>query len=169
MSLDVLKNKVLPLKNKLFRFALRIVENRLEAEDVVQEVFIKMWKQGNELDKVKNVEAWCMKITKNLAIDKLRSKHRKTQEIEEKQGLSTNLLTPYQAAATKDVFHQIKKLIQQLPEKQKLVMQLRDIEGMSYQEISDILSIPLSQVKVNLFRARKQIRIKFIKSESYGL
>ena len=104
-----------------------------------------------------------------MAIDKLRSKHKRTSTLDEVFDLSAPTANPHQLAETKDTFSRIKKLINELPDNQKMVMQLRDIEEMTYQEISQVLNMTLSQVKINLFRARKCIRGKLSKSESYGL
>lgn len=169
MNLKDFKNKVLPIKNKLFRFALSINGDRAEAEDIVQEVFIKIWNSRNELSQIGNLEAWCMKLTRNLAIDKLRSKHKRTRPIEESFDLLSGDVSPEARAEVHDTLRLAQKLISQLPEKMRLVIQLRDIEEMTYKEISETLDMPISQVKINLFRARKQIRAKLIKSESYGL
>ena len=70
---------MLPLKNKLFRFALKMVHNVAEAEDIVQEVMIKIWDQRDSMSEIKNIEAWCVRLTKNLTFDKLKSKHSKVQ------------------------------------------------------------------------------------------
>ena len=163
------QTRVLPIKDKLYRFALRIVEDDSEAKDVVQEVFIKVWNRREEMHLYKNMEAWCMRLTRNLSIDKLRSKHRRVVPLETSTAMPQTDTTPYQQAAMKDTVDYIRHLMESLPLKQKMVMQLRDIEGMSYQEIADALEIPLNQVKVNLFRARKTIRQQLIQSESYGL
>lgn len=169
MILEDYKKLVLPIKNKLFRFSLRIVGNVAEAEDVVQEVFIKVWNKRSELGSYKNVEAWCMTLTKNLSIDKLRSKHRRVDSIKEGFDMVSQSASPYQVAATNDTMSRIAQMMDMLPEKQRMVMQLRDIEGMAYKEIAEILNLTLDQVKINLFRARKAIRAKLLNSESYGL
>ena len=169
MNLKEFQTYILPHKNKLYRFAMSIVGNAVEAEDVVQEVFIKIWQNREKLNSLKSVEAWSMKLTKNLSIDKLRSKHRRTDGLESTLSISSSDQTPDKAAEMNDTMSRIKNLMLSLPEKQRQVLQLRDIEGMSYEEISKILDLPLNQVKVNLFRARKLIRAKLIKSESYGL
>lgn len=169
MIIEDYKKLVLPIKNKLFRFSLRIVGNVAEAEDVVQEVFIKVWKKRSEIDTYKNIEAWCMTLTKNLSIDKLRSKHRRVDAFADTFDMPSNSASPYQMAATNDTMSRIQNMMSGLPEKQRMVMQLRDIEGMSYKEIAEILTITLDQVKINLFRARKEIRSQLLNSESYGL
>lgn len=158
MNLEQFTSDILPIKNKLFRFAMRIVNHAAEAEDVVQEVFIKLWNNRQQMDAIQNVEAWCITATKNLSIDKLRSKHQRLAPIKAGFDLHDHSATPYQAAAGKNMVDLVKKLMDNLPEKQRDIMHLRDIEGLTYQEIADSLELPLDQVKVYLFRARKTVR-----------
>ena len=159
------KTKILPIKNRLFRFALRMVGQSAEAEDVVQEVFIKLWNNRQHMDAVTNIEAWCITATRNLSIDKLRSKHHRLQPMKAGFDLLDHSATPYEATAGQDVFEQVRHLMDQLPDKQRDIMQLRDIEGLSYQEIAGALGLPLDQVKVYLFRARKAVRERLVKLE----
>ncbi len=166
--MEAFSELISPIQDKLFRFAVRIVGSVDEAEDVVQEVFIKLWKKRDYLDQIDNVEAWCMQLTKNLSIDKLRSKHRRTEDINGYQELQDKQVTPDQQAIHTDLYDQIKSMIDQLPENQKMVVQLRDIEGLKYQEIADVLEMPLNQVKVNLFRARNTLKKQIIKLKAYG-
>ncbi len=168
MSLKEFNKQISPLKQKLFRFSLSIVRDRTKAEDVVQETCIKLWRQWSRISEIDNLEAWSMRLAKNLSIDKLRCKHQRTDRIEQAYHLEGDSPTPYQVTASNDTLGHIRQLMNQLPEKQRLVMHLRDIEEMSYQEICDTLQLPMSQVKVNLSRARKQMRTFLIKSESYG-
>lgn len=152
------KTKILPIKNRLFRFALGIVGQQAEAEDVVQEVFIKLWNNRNQMAEIVNVEAWCITATRNLSIDKLRSKHQRMVPMAAGFDLSDHSATPYEATVTHDVFDRVRSLMNRLPDKQRDIMQLRDIEGLSYQEIAESLNVPMDQVKVYLFRARKAVR-----------
>ena len=170
MNLQDFKDLMIPLQNKLYRYALRVVGNTEEAQDVVQEVFIKLWNKREQVANYQNIEAWCMTLTRNLSIDKLRSKHRKsTEKIPEGMSVTDSSATPFQEAAYQDTLTRVKRLLEKLPDKQRLVMQLRDLEEMTYQEISDIMGISMEQVKVNLFRARKFVRAQLLNSESYGL
>lgn len=169
MRIEAFKKQVLPIKDKLFRFSLHIVGNAAVAEDVVQEVFIKLWSKRQELSELNNLEAWCMKLTKNLSIDKLRSKHQKVGFFKEGFDVADGVANPHQLTEEKDTITQIQLMMQRLPEKQRMTMQLRDIEGMTYEEITKILDITLSQVKVNLFRARKFIKEELLNNQTYGL
>ena len=168
MSLKEFTSKVIPIKDQLYRFSLRIVGNVAEAEDVVQEVLIKLWSKQSELAKYNNLEAWCMKMTKNLSIDKLRSKHRRVSAFQEGFDLADSHVDPHRQTEINDSMNHIQKLMQDLPEKQRMVMELRDIEGLNYKEIAELLDISLNQVKVNLFRARQTMRTKLINQQSYG-
>ena len=168
MSLEDFKRSVLPVKNKLFRFALRIVGNTEDAEDIVQEVFIKVWNKRNEMQQFMNIEAWCMKLVKNQSLDRIKSGHFKTFLHKETKDVESGEHSPHGQSELKDTIKIVHDCISGLPQKQKQVIQLRDIEGYAYQEIADIMEIDLNQVKVNLFRARKAIREKILKEETYG-
>jgi len=169
MDIKQFTSEILPYKNKLYRFAYRIVGNGAEAEDVVQEVMIKLWKQREKLHEYNNIEAWCIRMTKNLSIDKTRSKHYRVGIIPEGFDISSDHNNPHEVTETQDTMQRIKNIMNNLPTKQREVMHMRDIEGLSYKEIEAQLEIPMNQVKVYLFRARKFIKSQLINSDSYGL
>ena len=170
MNLEAFESRVLPTKNKLFRFALRFLGDEEEAKDIVQEVFIRVWNGRNQMDTVQNWEAWCMRIAKNLSLDRLRTLARKqTRPIEESYDVRQETLTPHESTEVGESMDKISQMIAGLPEKQRQVIHLRDVEGYSYQEICDILELDMSQVKVNLFRARNSVREKLTKINAYGL
>lgn len=164
------ESRVLPVKNKLFRFAFRLLGSSEEAKDVVQDVFIRVWNGRDQMATIDNMEAWCMRITRNLSLDKIRARQRKaTDPIADNFDIKQDTQTPYEAAENKESMQRINQLIASLPEKQRQVMHLRDIEGYSYNEICEILELDMNQVKVNLFRARNAVREKFVKINAYGL
>lgn len=170
MNLEAFQNRVLPAKNKLFRFAYRLLANEEEAKDVVQDVLIKVWNGRDRMDEVQNWEAWCMRMTKNLSLDRIRSRQRKaTDPIAEGFDVRNETLSPHETTELGESMQRINELISALPEKQRQVIHLRDIEGYSYNEICEILGLEMSQVKVNLFRARNAVREKLVKLNAYGL
>jgi RNA polymerase sigma-70 factor (ECF subfamily) len=170
MNFEMFESRVLPVKNKLFRFAFRLLGSTEEAKDVVQEVFIRVWNGRDQMESIDNMEAWCMRITRNLSLDRIRSRQRKaTDPIGESFDIQNDSTTPYEATENSENMQRINQLIASLPEKQRQVMHLRDIEGYSYNEICEILELDMNQVKVNLFRARNAVREKFIKINAYGL
>lgn len=166
------RSDILPLKNELYRLALRITLNPAEAEDIVQETMIKVWNRREQWEQIESIEAFCLTICRNLSLDKMRKMENQNQSLEEADNdapdhsYSSN---PEEQAMQQDRIELIRRLINQLPEKQRSVMQLRDFEGKSYKEIAAIMSISEEQVKINIFRARQAIRQKYIETEKYGL
>jgi len=163
MDQEIFRQYIIPLRDKLYRFALRITGSSHEAEDVVQEVMENIWKApGNQSEQVRNWEAWSMTLTKNKSLD--RNRRRKTRQILSVENRAETGAVPSLAIQTEnmDLREQIRKMIQELPEKHRLVMHLRDIEEMTYEEISVVLSMTADQVKTNLHRARKTIRTRLI-------
>jgi RNA polymerase sigma factor (sigma-70 family) len=170
MNNEIFESRVLPTKNKLFRFAFGLLGSREEAKDVVQEVMVKVWNGREQMSAIENMEAWCMRITKNLSLDRLRSKQRKiTDSMEQGFDIKQESLTPYERTEIGESMKRVNELMAALPDKQRQVMLLRDIEGYSYNEICEILELDMSQVKVNLFRARNFVRERLVKMNAYGL
>ncbi|WP_235295792.1 RNA polymerase sigma factor [Portibacter marinus] len=158
MQLKEFEEMVLPFKNKMYRLALRIVGSVHEAEDVVQEVMIKVWKKRDQLENVRNVEAWCMTLTRNEAIDATRSKHRRTVGIETQYDMHDESVSAQKQLETNETVNRIKRYIDALPENYRTVVHLRDIEEMSYDEIAEVSGFTKDQVKVYLHRGRKKLR-----------
>ena len=156
---------ILPLKNDLYRMALRITMNAAEAEDVVQETMMKVWNRRDQWEQIESIEAFCLTICRNLSLDKVRRMDNQTQSLDaaydpKDLGVSSN---PEEQAIQSDRIRLVHQMISQLTEKQRSCMQLRDMEGKSYKDIATILDITEEQVKVNIFRARQTIREKFKK------
>ncbi len=170
MDLEAFEKKILPVKSKLFRFAFRFLGSEEEAKDIVQEVFIRVWNNRGQMDDIRNWEAWCMRLTRNLSLDRIRKMNRNdTQTLEATFELRHDALTPYESTEMVENMKKVAEAIASLPDKQRQVIHLRDVEGYSYQEICDILQIDMNQVKVNLFRARNTVREKITKIDAYGL
>jgi len=161
MQINELIEILTPYKNKMFRYAFSIIGNRYEAEDIVQEAIIKIWKRMNKFSEIDNKEAWVITIVRNLAIDKLRAKKKKqTSDINDYFHLSDNAPSPDIKLEQKDAVLKVAEIMGSLQEMQREIITLRDIEGYTYQEIADIMDLKVDQVKVYLFRARKILREK---------
>ncbi len=162
MNWTIFHQQVFPIRHKLYRFALRITGSIHEAEDVVQEVLEKVWKTPAEQSQtIRNWEAWCMTLTRNRSLDKTRDRaQRRTAPIDEEVEHQTDSADPARQIEVQDLTGQVRQFMKDLPEKQRLVMHLRDIEELSYEEIAQVLDISLDQVKVNLHRARKAVRLQ---------
>ena len=164
------RNDVLPLKNKLFRLALRITLNREEAEDVVQDTLMKVWNSRDKWQQLESIEAYSLTIARNLSLDRIKKMDNNNGSLDEEQvERQDQASTPSERMILKDKLDIVRKIIDELPEKQRSCLQLRDIEGKAYKEIADILSITEEQVKVNIFRARQTVKQRFQQFDRYGL
>ncbi len=165
------QNDILPLKNELFRLALRITLNAADAEDVVQDTMLKVWKRRNDWEQIESIEAFCLTICRNLALDRLRHKDYQSQTLDMAADPvdASHTANPEQMAVQRDRIQLVRQLINRLPERQRSCMQLRDIEGKSYRDIATILGITEQQVKVTIFRARQAVKTAFQEQEDFGI
>ncbi len=159
---------VLPFKDKVFRLAKRLLVSTEEAEDATQEFYFKLWKNKEKIAEYKNVEAFAMTMTKNYCFDRLKSKQASNLTLVhsnyKEKDTSLDKKMEY-----RDSVSQVHKLIEKLPEQQKLVIQLRDVEEYDYEEIGKMLDLKPTAVRVALSRARKTIREELIKQHNYGI
>ena len=159
---------VLPFKDKVFRLAKRLLVSTEEAEDATQELFLKLWRNKEKLNSYRNIEAFAMTMTKNYCFDRLKSKQASNLTLVhsnyKEKDTSLNKKIEYQ-----DSVNQVHKLIENLPEQQKIIIQLRDIEEYDFDEISKMVDMKPIAVRVALSRARKTIRKKLIKKHNYGV
>ena len=158
------RNDVLPLKNVLYRLALRITLNKEEAEDIVQDTLMKVWNRRDSLQNVDSIEAFSLTICRNLSLDRM-----KRAGNDEEIGSADTASDPYERMIQKERVELVKRIVDSLPEKQRSCMQLRDFEGKSYKEIATVLGLSEEQVKVNIFRARQAVKQKYKEYEGYGL
>lgn len=156
-----------PFKDKLFRIAKRLLVSHEEAEDATQEVIVKLWKQKDQLNEYKSVEALAVTMTKNYCLDQLKSKRAQNLKLVHSNYRDCNAGIEQKIEAEDDT-NWINKILEKLPENQKLVFQLRDIEGQEFEEIATMLEISETNVRVLLSRARKTIKETLIKKHQYG-
>jgi len=166
MTIENFKSEVLPIKNKLYRVANRMLNDSAEAEDTVQEVFLRLWSKKEKLKEYRSIEAFAMVITKNLCLDKIKSARNRTKELTN-QEIEMNETSPYQITKLKDTVQKIHHIINELPEQQRLIIHLRDIENYEFEEIAEITKLSLNTIRVNLSRARKKVRDTLIKIHNY--
>jgi RNA polymerase sigma factor (sigma-70 family) len=159
---------VLPFKDKVFRLAKRLLVSTEEAEDATQELYFKLWKNKEKLTDYNNVEAFAMTMTKNYCFDRLKSKQASNLTLIHSNYKEKD--TPLEKKLEyQDSVSQVYRLIEKLPEQQKLVIQLRDIEEYDFEEIGKMLDLKPTAVRVALSRARKTIREELIKQHNYGI
>ena len=152
------RTTVLPLSDRLFRLALRITMNRAEAEDVVQDTLLKVWEHREEWEQINNLEAFAIATCRNRALDIVKRAGRNTENLDEMAHFSSQ--TPHEQLEANEQISLVRRFMDELPEVQRTIMLLRDIEGKTYQEIAKMLDISETQVKVYLHRARTKIKEK---------
>ncbi|MEP3371136.1 RNA polymerase sigma factor [Maribacter dokdonensis] len=161
-------NIVLPFKDKLFRMAKRLLVSTEEAEDATQEILIKLWSKKNKMESYNNVEAFAMTMTKNFCLDRLKSKQAGNLKLVHSNytDASTSLQSELEA---KDSINWVERIMAELPEQQKMVLQLRDVEQYEYEEIEKLLDMKPTAIRVALSRARKTVREKLMEKHNYGI
>ena len=158
------KERVLPVSQKIYRYAWRLLGNEHDAEDVVQEIWMKLWERRNQLGEVKNIEAFAFRMTRNLCLDKIKLK--KPQYYDDREETAYRFdgadegPDPERHLELKDTMEKVNHIIASLPEQQQTLLQLRDIEGMEYSEISELTGIAVNSIRVNISRARKKLRTR---------
>lgn len=157
-----------PFKDRVFRLAKRLLVSTEEAEDATQEVLVKLWNNKAKLETYSSVEALAMTMTKNYCLDQLKSKRATEMRIvhsnytDRQAGLQ-------QQTEDRDSWQWVEKIIETLPEQQKLILQMRDIEQYEFEEIAKIMDMNETAVRVALSRARKALREELTKTHSYGI
>ena len=155
-------------KDKLYRLAKRLLVSNEEAEDATQEILLKLWRNKSKMAEYKNVEAFAMTMTKNYCYDKLKAKETGNLKIvhsnykDERPSLQREV-------EAKDSLQWVGKIMDGLPEQQRMIVQLRDIEQYDNAEIAEMMEMNETAVRVALSRARKTIRQELLKKHNYGV
>ncbi|GMT46256.1 MAG: DNA-directed RNA polymerase sigma-70 factor [bacterium] len=168
MTTEEFKTELLPLKNKLFRLAWHLTGQREEAEDVVQEVYLKIWDMRHRLGKYKSVEGLLVTMTRNRSLDRLQRKKNKMLPLKP-EIIHRSADDLQRQTEVSYLVQKVKKMMADLPEQQQTIMYLRDVEGYDFEEIAEITGFDGNYIRVNLSRARKKIRMEIEKIEKYGM
>lgn len=167
MKQQAFLNKVNPVKDKMYRLALRLLVSKEAAEDATQEVILKLWDRKYKLKDYTNFEAFAITMIKNHCLDELKAKKNNNLRIVH-QNYENKSLSLQNELELKDELNWIKKIVNELPEQQKIVFQLRDIEQLEFEEIIEITNMKPTAVRVALSRARKKIRERLMIKHNYG-
>ena len=162
------ENLIAPFKDKVFRFAKRLLVSTEEAEDATQEVMVRLWHKKETLTNYNSVEALAMTMTKNFCLDQLKSKRASNLQLVH-NNYRDNQVGVDQQLEAKDSWNWVEKMINELPEQQRLIIQMRDIEEFEFTEIAGVLEMNETAVRVALSRARKTIREQLVAKHNYGL
>lgn len=159
---------VMPFKDKVFRLARRLLVSNEEAEDATQEILLRLWNNQSKISSYNNVEAFAMTMTKNFCLDRLKSKQAQNLKIVHSNYQDNNVSLQKQVELS-DSLSWIGKMLEHLPEQQRMILQLRDIEAYEFDEIAEIMDMNPTAIRVALSRARKTIREQLTKTHNYGV
>lgn len=161
------KQQFIPYYPKFYRVAYRLLGNVQDAEDAVQEAYLKLWEKRNDRIEMQNTEAYCITLVKNLCLDKLRMACNNTNECQPEELNLSIEASVIRQIEQRDEAAYVKKLIERLPEQQKRVVILRDLNDCSFEEMEKVTGLAAGNIRVLLSRARKTIREQFKKIASY--
>ena len=161
---------LLPLKDKIYRTGLRITLNAQEAEDLTQDTLLRVWSKRDYLQQVGSIEAYCLAVCRNLALDRMAKRENGNLSLEAEQtDAPDNAWTPQEQMEHEEELQRVHQLFNRLPEKFRTALQLRDIEGMTYRQAAEAMNMTEELFKVTLHRARKNLRTDYEKDDRYGL
>lgn len=155
-------------KNLTYSIALKMLNNKEDANDLTQEIFIKIYKNLDKYSPDFKFSTWITRIATNHIIDYIRKQKYETVAIEEMEYKLTFANNPEKNFIEKEEMEHINFLIENLPEIYKVPLILYHKQGFSYQEISEITKEPLSKVKNRIFRGRKMLKEELLKLKEGG-
>jgi RNA polymerase sigma factor (sigma-70 family) len=167
MTAESFLKQFMPYRDRLYRLSLRLLGNRADAADLVQDVYLKLWKIRHQMHQYTNTEAFAMTMTKNLCFDRLKSAGNQSVGLADHHH-RVDELSPDKLIEFDETFHTIEACISNLPEVQQLVMHLRDIEHYEFEDIAQITGLSPNNIRVSLSRARKTVREQLVKKNDYG-
>jgi len=165
MTKEEFQKQVIPMGDKMYRIAFRLLGNSETAKDVLQELYLKLWEMRGELHKMTSIDAFACTVLKNKCLDKLRLQ-KDTVDVDI---LNTMGNKPEAAFEKNEGVAEIRKLMQMLPDKQKIIMQMRDIDCCTFEEIALLVDTSVNNVRVQLCIARKWIKEELMKIYNYGI
>lgn len=168
MTQNEFVKSITPFKDKLFRLAKRLLVSTEEAEDATQEVLLKLWNKNENLSNYNSLEAFAMTMTKNYCLDQLKSKRAGNMKLGH-DNYTDREPSLQQKLEDSDSLNWVEKVINQLPEQQRMIIQMRDIEQCEFEEIAKILDMNETAIRVALSRGRKTIRAFMLKTHDYGI
>ena len=172
MSGKLFDKLIMPATDKMYRYAYSLLKDKETAQDVVQECLVKIWNNRMKIPEIKNIDAWVMRITRNQCYDWVKVNR---YDLQADRDVTRDDIAGQEAKSADadtiagDRLHWLEQVVSQLTPKQKEIYHLREVEELTYQDIAEILSMSLAEVKVTLHRTRNLIRERIEKIDAYGL
>lgn len=166
MGQEQFEKEILPLRDRMLSYAQRLLGNKNDAEDVVQEVFFKLWLMRNDLDRYNHIPALSLTITKHLSLNQLKRNERECDSPDE--NMEADDLSPHAGLEQKDELEQLLKIVNRLPCLQQIVLRMKHIDGLETDEIAALTGSAPESVRMNLSRARKKVRDWLLDNKDYN-
>jgi len=161
-------NTVSRLEDRMYRLAKMMLISTDEAADAVQEVFAKLWTKRDKLNNISNRDAYFMRAVRNFCLDRIKSKQAKEGRLDSVQFMVQGASVEKQYD-NQEAVSVVAQLMLTLPEKQRMIVHLRDIEGYDFREIATMVDMNENAIRTALSRARKTLKTKLLKQYEYGL
>ena len=158
--------EILPLRKQLIQYSQSFFDNPEDAEDVVQEVMMKLWYTRKELHKYDSISALSVLITKNLCLNRLKLAQRKEERLDAELIIESETPSPYAQLEQKDDVSHVMRIIDRLPDLQQTILRMRHIDGFEIDEIAALTGSKPEAVRMNLSRARKKVKEMFLKIQT---
>lgn len=168
MTRKEFETDILPFSRTLYRYAFRFLSNREEAEDAVQEVFLKLWTMRDKLSGYNNIQAFTLTVTRNHCLDRLRKKKMEYIDENGKEDTRASDMNLEKNLENTEKFRIVTEIINTLPENYRTVIKMRDVDGYDYEEMAKKMDIDINNLRVILSRARKMVREE-LKKKNYEL
>lgn len=166
MTTEEFKNTVIPYSVKLYPMLFRILRNEEETRDALQELMLRLWNRKDELVKCTNQSAYIITMARNYSFDLLKKK--KPQAMDEQHEYRIlNMEADGTDSDTIERYEKVKQVIKDLPEKYRTVIELRDIDGFTFDEIKEITGYEVANLRVILSRARQKVKEEVEKIYDY--
>jgi len=169
MQAEEFIQQYMPMQPKLLGFARSLLGSQAEAEDVLQEVYVKLWQAIQQGQRPLNASAWTMRVLRNMCLDRLKRAGTQDKPLEAAYAMESAWPDPEQQAEDREAMQQVRALMMELPEMQRAILHLRDVEGYDNHETAQVLGISTDQVKTYLCRARKKVKEGLTKRYQYGM
>jgi RNA polymerase sigma-70 factor (ECF subfamily) len=167
MNAKEFQTMFLPMKHRLYRLALRILGDPDDASDAVQDTLVRLWNGREKLDGYASKDAFALVVTRNICLDRVRSKGYRHEDLDAAE--VDGGPRPDEITENTESVGLVRKVIGSLPELQRTIIHLRDVEGLEFDEIAVVTELNVNAIRVNLSRARKKVRDTLIKLHNYEL
>jgi RNA polymerase sigma-70 factor (ECF subfamily) len=160
MDGDTYRLAVLAHKNRVFGYAVRLLADRDDARDVAQEALVRLWEHREKVPEVATARAWLLKTAHRLCVDRVRASAWEEEPEQLALAVDPTARSPEATASSRQLGEVLSATLGAMAPRDRAVLLLRDVEGLSYEECAEVLEVPLGTLKAILHRARERARLR---------